>query len=205
MKLRAWLFAAASLALLAGAPGARAAQSTGTTTTAADLQFIVDIGKFIFFRVGTGAFPTPSGTVDTVSFNATPPIPPGAVVPVPGNNTTVNWNGVLPTFSAPSTNLPVEVRSNAGQISIRANVVTPLTSGPNSIPLSQIVLSSSDVNLPAPTVPNTGTGPAVNVAGTAFTNLVTIRSANWTFSYTPLITQQAGAYTGQISFTASSP
>lgn len=200
-----WRSIAASVVLLACGPGAWAAQSTGTTTTAADLQFIVDIGKFIFFRVGTGAFPAASATIDTVTFNATPTIPPGAVVPVPGNNTTVNWNGVLPTFTAPSTNLPVEVRSNAGQISIRANVVTPLTSGLNSIPLSQIVLSTSDANLPAPTIPNAGTGPAVNVAGTAFTNLVTIRSATWTFSYTPLITQRAGAYTGQISFTASSP
>jgi len=196
--------------LLAGAPLLAAADFAsnsggGSQTASADLDFQVDIGKFLFFRVGTGGYPTASGTVDTVTFNTTFSIPPGAVTPANGNNTTVNWNGVLPTFTAPTTTLPVEVRSNAGQITIRANVVTPLTSGGNSIPLSQIVLTTSDANLPAPVIPNTGSGASVNVVGTAFTNLVTQRSANWTFAYTPLTTQAAGNYTGQISFTASSP
>jgi hypothetical protein len=196
--------------LLAGAPLLAAAdigsqQGGGSQTASADLDFQIDIGKFIFFRVGTGGYPTASGTVDTVTFNTAFTIPPGAVTPANGNNTTVNWNGALPTFTAPTTTLPVEVRSNAGQITIRANVVTPLVSGSNSIPLSQIVLSTSDANLPAPVIPNTGTGASVNVVGTAFTNLVTQRTANWTFAYTPLTTQAAGNYTGQISFTASSP
>ncbi|MCJ0764770.1 hypothetical protein [Variovorax terrae] len=194
------------LALGGTLPSALAHQgSTGTNSSTANLDFVLNIGKFIFFRVGTGAFPTASATVDTVAFNAVPAIPAGAVVPVAGNNTTVVWNGALPAFTAAATSLPVEVRSNAGQISIRATATTPLNSGANNIPLSQIVLSSSDANLPAPVVPNTGTGPAVNVTGTAFSNLVTVRSANWTFSYNPLATQRAGVYTGQISFTASSP
>jgi hypothetical protein len=174
-------------------------------TATVELAFVVDIGKFIFFRVGNGGYPTASGTADTVTFNAVPVIPPGAVLAVPGNNTTVNWGGTVPSFASTATTLPVEVRSNAGQISIRATATLPLTSGVDSIPLSQIVLTSSDANLPAPVVPDTGTGPAVNVAATAFSNLVTVRNANWTFSYAPPITQQAGNYTGQISFTASSP
>jgi len=196
--------------LLAGAPLLAVADigsnsGGGSQTAGADLDFQVDIGKFLFFRVGTGGYPTASGTVDTVTLNATPIIPPGAVTPANGNNTAVNWSGVVPAFTTPTTTLPVEVRSNAGQITIRANVVTPLVSGANSIPLSQIVLSTSDANLPAPLIPNAGSGASVNVVGTSFTNLVTQRTANWTFSYTPLATQRAGNYTGQISFTASSP
>jgi hypothetical protein len=183
----------------------RADQATGTTTASADLDFIVNMGKFLFFRVGTGAFPTASGTVDTVAFTAVPSIPAGAITPTVGNNIAVNWSGALPTFTTTNTVLPVEVRSNAGQINVRATATTPLTSGPNNIPLSQIVLTSSDVNLPAPLIPNVGTGAAVNVTGTAFTNLVTVRNANWTFSYAPAITQPAGNYTGQVTFTASSP
>lgn len=180
--------------------------ASGTATSVARLDFIVNVGKFIFFRVGTGAFPGPSGAISTVSFSAVPSIPPAALAPITSNNTAVNWSGALPTLSAAATTLPVEVQSNAGQISIRAAATTALTSGANNIPLSQIVLTSSDANLPAPVIPNFGfTGIAVNVAGTDFTNLVTIRNANWTFAYNPPTTQPAGVYTGQISFTASSP
>ncbi|RZJ24501.1 MAG: hypothetical protein EOO54_09265 [Haliea sp.] len=177
------------------APGG---QPNRAVTARADLDFILNIGKFIFFRVGTGAFPTASGTVDTVAFDAVPTIPAGT-------GTTVVWSGALPSFTAGATSLPVEVRSNTGQISIRATATTLLNSGANNIPLSQIVLTSSDANLPAPLIPDAGTGPAVNVAATGFANLVTVRNANWTFAYNPLVTQRAGVYTGQISFTASSP
>jgi hypothetical protein len=165
----------------------------------------VDIGKFLFFRVGTGGFPNASGTVDTVTLNPSLVIPAGAVTAVTGNNTAVNWNGVVPAFTTPSVALPVEVMSNAGQVTIKATATTLLTSGANTIPLSQILLSSSDVNLPAPLIPNAGTGTGVNVTPTSAQNLVTQRSATWTFSYTPVITQRAGQYNGQVTFTASSP
>jgi hypothetical protein len=185
--------AAALLALwLLGCPpqGAMANQgATGTNTSSASLDFVLNIGKFIFFRIGTGA------------------IPAGGVAPVTGNGTAVAWSGAGPALSATGANtvLPVEVRSNAGPINIKAAATLPLSSGAHTIPLSQISVSSSDANLPAPPIPDTGTGAAVNVTGTAFSNLVTVRSANWTFSYTPLTSPIAGVYTGQISFTASSP
>jgi hypothetical protein len=180
--------------------------ATGTAASTARLDFLLNIGKFIFFRVGnSSAYPTASATLDTVSFTAAPTIPPSAIAPVTSNNTAVNWSGALPTLTATATSLPVEVRSNAGQISIRATATTALTSGANAIPLSQIVLTSTDANLPAPLVPNAGTGASVNVTGTAYANLVTVRSASWSFAYAPLTTQPAGVYSGQISFTASSP
>lgn len=182
---------------------------TQAVSATARLDFTLNIGKFLFFRVGTGAYPTASSTVDTVTFNTTPTIPAGAVTPATGNNTGVNWNGAAPTFSvttSSNTVLPVEVRSNAGQISLRATATMPLTSGTNTIPMSQIVVTSSDTaNLPAPLIPDSGQGAAVNVAGTSFSNLVTNRSANWTFNYNLLTSPAAGTYSGQITFTASSP
>jgi hypothetical protein len=32
-----------------------------------------------------------------------------------------------------------------------------------------------------------------------------VRTANWTFSYANLASRTAGTYTGQVTFTASSP
>lgn len=187
--------------LLVGSPNVLAHQgATATASSSASLDFNLNIGKFIFLRVGAN-----SAAIDTVSFLVAPTIPAGATVPVTSNNTAVNWSGALPALTATPTNLPVEVRSNSGQITVRATVITPLTSGPDSIPLSQIVLTSNDANLPAPLVPNAGAGPTVNVAGSAFSNLVTVRNAIWTFSYNPLTTQRAGVYTGQIGFTVASP
>ncbi len=175
--------------------------ATAPVSTTARLDFLIDIGKFLFFRVGTAAYPTASGTVDTANLG-TLRIPPGAVVPAPGNNTTVVWDGTLPSYGSAA--VPVEVRSNAGQITLRATVVTPLASGANTIPYTQITVSSSDAGLPAPPLPNAGAGTTVNVTGTSFANLVTERAAVWTFSYAPATSPPAGTYTGQISFTASS-
>lgn len=181
--------------------------SVPLTTGLVNLDFTIAIDKFIFFRIGDGAWPTPGGTTSTVSFVLTPSIPGGPTTPVAGNNTSVNWSGAAPTFSVtPSGNaLPVEVRSNAGQVTLRAAATAPLTSGANTIPLSEITIASSDSNLPAPPIPNSGTGTTVNVVGTSFANLVTQRTATWTFSYANLASRTAGTYTGQVTFTASSP
>ncbi|HEX7867460.1 MAG TPA: hypothetical protein VF555_21050 [Variovorax sp.] len=175
--------------------------------TGVNLDFTIAIDKFIFFRIGDSPWPATGGTTSTVSFALTPSIPGGPTTPVAGNNTSVNWSGAAPTFSVtPSGNaLPVEVRSNAGQITLRATATSPLASGANTIPLSEITIASSDSNLPAPLIPDTGTGTTVNVAGTSFANLVTQRTATWTFSYANLANRAAGTYTGQVTFTASSP
>lgn len=175
-------------------------------SASARLDFITNIDKYLFFRVGTGAYPTASATIDTVAFALTPSIPAAPTTPVNGNSISVNWNAASPAIGAPtSVVLPVEVQSNAGQITIRATATTALTSGANTIPLSSIVVTSSDANLPAPLVPNAGTGASVNVTGSAFTNLVTNRAANWTFAYNNAVVPSAGVYTGQITFTASAP
>lgn len=212
---RAHRWAAAVLALCA-TPGVAwaASASSGTgglpRTASVNLDFAINIDRFIFFRIGDGAWPTPGGTPSQVSFTLTPAVPSVPTTPTAGNNTAVTWSGGAPSFSISATGnmLPVEVRSNAGQVSLRATVTTALSSGANVIPMSQITVSSSDAQLPAPPVPNSGTGTAVTVAGGGagtVNSLVTVRSANWTFSYTPATTPAAGSYTGQLSFTASAP
>lgn len=189
-------------------------------TVQARLEFAIRIDKFIFLRVGTGGSftgaesgtgPAANGTVDTVSFTASATIPAVPTAATNGVNKPVNWSGGAPTFtaSAPVT-LPVEVRSNAGQVRITGQATTPLTSGSNTIPMTAIAITSSSAQLPAPVVPATGVSPAVNVAvggaGTAAApTLLTYRTANWTFAYTPSASVPAGVYNGQITFTASAP
>ncbi|QNK71514.1 hypothetical protein H7F35_09725 [Variovorax sp. PAMC26660] len=181
--------------------------SVPLTTGTVALNFTLAIDKFIFFRIGDGAWPTPGGTTSSVSFTVAPTIPGGPTTPTAGNNKPVNWSGAAPTLGVtPSGNiLPVEVRSNAGQIGLHATVTTPLTNGAHTIPMSEITITSSDGNLPAPVIPVTGSGATVNVASTDATGLVTLRTANWTFLYANLASRTAGTYLGVVTFTASSP
>lgn len=171
-------------------------------SAAARLDFQINVGKFIYFRVGTAG-----NTIDNVQFTLRPSIPSGAVTPVNGNNVGVSWDGTSPPFVVTASNnvLPIEMRSNAGQVSVLATVSASLASGSNTIPMSQITVNSSDANLPAPIIPATGTGASVNVVGTSFAGLVTTRSANWTFGYANTVSPPAGSYSGEITFTASTP
>ena len=149
---------AGALAGMLGMASAQAASSTAgpsasvPLSTGVNLDFTIAIDKFIFFRIGDSPWPATGGTTSTVSFVLTPSIPGGPTTPVAGNNTSVNWSGAAPSFSVtPSNNaLPVEVRSNGGQITLRATATSPLASGANTIPLSEITIASSDTNLPAP-------------------------------------------------------
>jgi hypothetical protein len=197
---------------------------TGTipsVTAAARLDFTLNIEKMIFLRVGTGgshtggvsgAGPAASGTVSTVSLELTPTIPSGAATPLQGSNQGVSWNAGLPTFlTATPVVIPVEVRSNAGQVKISGEVTAPLASGADTIPMSSISISSSDsANLPAPLLPASGTGTPVNVApggaGTAAApTLLTYRTANWSFGFAPTTASLTpGNYTGSVTFTATS-
>jgi hypothetical protein len=205
---------AAPLAVLAfGLAAALAHAATGTSSglgnpASADLRFSVQIDRFLFFRVGDGSWPTVNGTVNSVGFALLPSVPGGPATPVPGNKATAAWTGGAPPFAVSAsgpTTLPVEVRSNGGTVSLRAVASTALTSGSNTIPMSQITVSSSDPALPAPPVPASGTGSSVTVGGTDFGGLVTVRAATWTFGFANTVVPAAGTYSGQITFTASSP
>ena len=178
--------------------------NSGALAAVARLDFTVNIGKFMFLRVGTVG----SG-INTVTFDLSPTIAPGAVSPLPGSNVPINWDGSAPVFSVAATGhvVPVEVRSNAGQVSLRATTTAALTSGSDTIPMSHISVTSNNADLPAPVLVNTGTGSGVNVTGSTFGNLVTVRAADWTFGYapTPATLPAAGNYSGQITFSASAP
>lgn len=220
-----------AMAMLCLSPaGAWADLQTGTNPAAtpnaaisrtARLDFIINIDKMLFLRVGSGSGfsgaasgsgPAAGGTIDTLTFTSTPTIPAAATAPSNGNNIAASWNGTAPGFSASAPQaLPVEVRSNAGQVSIVGQATTPLTSGANTLPMSSIGITSSDPgNLPAPVVPNAGLSASVLVAsggaGTAAApTLLTYRTASWTFAHTPVAGATAGLYNGQITFTASAP
>jgi hypothetical protein len=191
--------AAAGLDVDSGGP------PNGLLSAQASLDFTINIGKFLFFRVGTGAYGSVANTtVDRVTFNlAIPPVP--TTPPAGANNVQAPWDMTLPIFVGSSNVLGAEVRSNAGQVSIQASVSSPLTSGANTIPFSQITVASSDANLPAPAIPDVGAGTPVNVTGTSFAGRVTVRNANWTFSYSPVGFPVPGNYSGSVLFTASAP
>lgn len=193
---------ACSMALLLSPGSARSESSSDSVyfgnvmSASARLDFVITIGKFLFFRVGT------------VSATLTPQVPPTGAISTPGNAQSVAWSGAAPTFVSPApVSLPVEVQSNTGPIRITAGVTGPLSSleGQN-IPMSSVQITSSNpTDFPAPPVPNTGTGTSVQVTGTAFSGLVTNRTASWNFAITPVAAPVAGQYTGRITFTATTP
>ena len=171
------------------------------------LDFNLTVGKFIFFRIGDGAYPNADSTVNEVVLTATTTQLPSGVTN--GNNQAVNWDGTAPALNGSnSVSLPVEVRSNAGQINLKTTVTSALAKGSETIPFSNIKINSSDSNLPAPAIPDSGTGASVNVVGGGSSiggTLVTQRTANWAFSYVPTTTGlSAGTYSGTLTFTASS-
>lgn len=175
---------------------------TAAVSASARLDFAVTLGSFVSLRVGSAG-----GTIDTVSFDLASLAPPNCTAtPLPicfGNG-----NPVAATTSLTANDtLPVEVKSNGGQVQLNAQVLSPLMSGANTIPMSQIVLTSTDSDLPAPLLPNTGTGVGagyvVSVAPTAFSNKVTNRSASWKFEYANTFVPAAGTYNGQVVFTAT--
>jgi hypothetical protein len=186
------------------APTATPNQSVSATVY---LDFNLTVGKFIFFRVGDGAYPDTSSTVNEVVLTASATHLPSNVSD--GNSQVFSWDGTAPVInSSNSMSLPVEVRSNAGQINIKTTVTSALAKGSEIIPFSDIKINSSDSNLPAPVIPDSGTGASVNVLGGGSSiggTLVTERAANWTFNYVPSTTGlSAGTYSGTLTFTASS-
>ena len=205
-----WLALACSGTAWAGTSSSGPSSSPSQTTGRVALNFAIQIDKFVFFRLGDGAWPTPGGTTSSIGFTLSPSIPATPTTPAVGNNTAVNWSGTAPSFSVAASGnmLPVEVRSNGGQVSLRATVTTALTSGTHTIPMSEIVVSSSDTNLPAPVIPASGAGSTVLVTGGGsgtVNSLVTVRNSTWTFGFANSASWSAGNYSGQLQFTASVP
>lgn len=175
-------------------------RTTVPMATSARLDFVLDIGKFIYLRLGAApSFPAVDVTTATATFS----LDAAAVANVVAANAPLTGTAGLTLHGNAS--LPVEVRSNAGQVSLWALVSSPLSSGASQIPMSGLSIQSSDPGLPGPLVPDAGEGPPVLVHTTSFGNLVTERVANWLFSLSVPAGQAPGAYAGQVSFIASTP
>ena len=203
--------------LLAGALLAPAAQADSRSVSGGvplqaqvELRFAIQIDKFVYLRIGDGSLSSP-GTPSTVAFTLAPSVPGGPASPTGGSNRPADWTGAVPSFTVGASGqvLPVEVRSNAGQVRLYATVTAPLASAGNTIPMSHIAIASDQAStLPAPTLPASGIGSTVDVAGGGagtFSPLVTARSANWTFSLPTgnAASYAAGQYSGQLTFTAA--
>lgn len=201
MSRRAFVLGLAAAALALPARAEETTDNTSPYAATARLDFTIRIDKFIYLRIGpTGA------TVPTVGFTLTPSIPAAPTTPANGGGVSVPWNGGAPGWAVAASNavLPVEVRSNAGTVTLRASVAAPLSNGSTTLPMNAVTISSDNAGLPAPPLPASGSGTAVNVAGTAFGNLVTQQSASWSFAFAAT-NPPAGQYSGQVDFTASAP
>lgn len=178
---------------------APATNATQAVSASADLRFSVSLGSFVSLRVGTA-----STTVNTAKFDLAS-LATGCTA---GSCNFGNGTPVAATYDGgfDVAGIPVEVMSNGGAIKLAAAATTPLTSGANTIPLSQITIASSDAaNLPAPLVPDSGAGATVNIAETSSGGRITNRMAYWTFIYANTVVPAAGTYTGQVTFTAATP
>lgn len=196
-----------AVGFLAAMSCARALADTHTSTApitapkasvsaASSLDFALTLDRFVSLSVGS--------TGSAVSFN----LSSLATASCGGAALPVCFGNGAPVAAAANGVLPVTVRSNAGAVKLMASVKTPLTStqGADTIPMSQIKISSSDnTHLPAPQVPDSGNGIAVTVAPTDFGGRVTQRSAQWTFAFANTVSSTAGVYHGKIVFTATLP
>lgn len=188
--------AQAELDTMAGTKG----QPYRALNVSARLDFNINIDQFIYFRIGNVS------SIDTVRLATAASIPTTTlpVIPPDGNNKAVLWSGAAPSFASNTVSLPVQVRSNAGQVSLKTTMTSPLRNAFGTLPFSALTITSSDNHLPAPPVPDTGTGSAVTVMTNSY-GLVTSRDADWSFAYNSTLALTPGVYTGELLFTASAP
>jgi len=169
------------------------------------LNHQVTIPQILFFRIGA------SGSVEQVEFDLT------AAQAVQPNNSQYNGTALVlgdGTVIDASSNgaLDVFLIANVAPIDISYTVSDSngLSDGAgNFIPYNQIITQSSDANLPAPILDNTG-GPvgssnAVTILGNSFGGRVANYQATWTYRYLNQQIPVAGQYSGRITYTASVP
>lgn len=182
------LAAAVAIALpLAAQAESNVTTGTGSISATARVNFSITVPRFIFLQVGTGTPLAQNTTIDTIDFQ-----PALAVV---GNGTPV-------AATAGSGNLgnggvTVRLIGNAGNVTLGATGPTNLTSGSNSIPWNQISTA----------ITGGATHPVINGASAAFTaasNVVNI-NGTWVYSYLNAATPAGGTYTGQVTYTATTP
>lgn len=185
-----------ALALAMAAPLMASAESqlvTGAGTATARLDLRVVIPRVLFLGVGAGAA-TPlasNGSINTLTFDySTNPLDVGTGAAA----ASISNDGPLPGGNA----VPVRVFGNDGQITITATNPANLTSGADTIPFTELSVSTTNAALPAPGF-NGGTS-LPTLAGR-----VTNQTANWAYSYANATTPAFGTYTGRVTYTATMP
>lgn len=182
-----WVCATTSATVLAES-GSIAGTSGTEMSTSVRLKLRVIIPRFLQFQVGSAGT-----TADTLTFEAAS----GAV----GNGVAVTGTG---GDAADGSGASVELRSNAGQVSIVAD-----NDGGNgglgsngTISLLEITARSDSSDLPTP--PLTDAGMASSKA-TLTGGDVTDRRATWSYEYRNSRTVEPGSYSAEIVYTAVSP
>jgi hypothetical protein len=186
LKSKKFLMSLAILALLVGLGGGQAVWAESNLvvggSATAHLDFAITIPTILFLQVGTDA----PGIIDRVSCT---------LADIPGT-------GAVPMTSSGANPVPVRVAAlvpATAPVRLLANSSTPLTNGAASnIPFDQISWAAGGA-FSAGTFNNGAAQVLDTFAGSGN------RVGNYTFSYANANYYDAGAYTGQVTYTLSSP
>lgn len=173
------------------------AAATSLSTTAR-LNVAVNVPRILYLRVGDAG-----AAINTVTFTAgltgvtvptTDSVYAGAMPVGPGAVSAADDNG------ASDGQVAVQLWTNNGSANLNCTGAA-LTSGANTIPLSDITVTSlsSGGSLAHP---GASLACASGARGSAGTNNLT---DTWTFAYAPTVLPPAGAYTTVVTYTASQP
>jgi len=176
--------AAGALPLSAQADSGSATGS-GTISATADLSFRVVIPRYIFLRVGAAA-----ATVTRLDYNPT--------LTEIENSTSVLATGGDTGGGAEVT---LQIRGNAGALTLAASNLANLVSGTDNIPSSTLTGVSFSGGVVAP--PAFGSSAAIAAA----TNGTVNQNGTWrfTWAYPAGTTYPAGTYDGTVMYTLATP
>lgn len=182
---------AASFAAIAPAHAdSKFTTGAGAISAAPQLDFRVIIPKFIRFSVGTAV----DGTVDLVEFTV-----PAANVGDASDIARTNGGAVA-----------VSLLSNGGNVTLTGTTTGALTDGVENISFAEILSSSDNAQLDAPTLVDGAASAPLTISPNIGTKVVN-RTANWSFAYSNTDVVGAGSYggvntnNGRVTYTASLP
>lgn len=212
LVVKSLLAAAAALAPLASQAESNLVTGNGANLTAtAHVDFVIQIPKYVFLRVGTGSpYTTLAGlasvtTVDLITFAPTM-AQVGSGTAIAGTGGDVAGNNGTETAA---------LLSNAGSVTLNCSTVAQLSDGTgDSISFTQITTTvatlTSATALPAPTLTD-GACTAVTVNPPAGSKVIN-RDAKWTYSYANAAVVPGGTYggaggtnNGRVTYTAVLP
>jgi hypothetical protein len=166
----------------------------------AELKFDLLIGRFLYLQIGSVGT-----TVDTVVFDLTTLAPANFTS---GTASTLALGNGVPVSASAGGSVPVLVRSNSGSVTLSVSNNgggLGLSNGTNRyLNYNSILVQSSNASLPAPLLTNAG-GSAVTVNGVLYSGRVVDQSTVWTFKLANNVIPLPGTYSGQVTYTASSP